>query len=291
MVIRCRAVAGALVLAGALWLLPAGALHPSAACAATAGGNHVAFVVDFAGAAGAPAGVILTCVAVGGGINGAEALAARAQQLGTAAPRFAPSGLLCAIDGFPASGCGDRTSGGYKYWSYWHRSTSGWSYANGGPAAWPAGIGDVEGWRYEDPGSGTPGDSPPAASATYPDICPPTAPGTAPSSTTAPPSPVTSPPRVVTAGPARASPPTTGRVSQPAPTNPATTSTISRGPAPTTEPAGSGSDRVAAALSPTAARHSRRAQSSAVPLVIAAVLVVALGSGAAWRWRQRPSEP
>ena len=33
---------------------------------------------------------------------------------------FGTSGLLCAIDGYPAGGCGDRTGqGGYHYWSYW----------------------------------------------------------------------------------------------------------------------------------------------------------------------------
>lgn len=120
----------------------------------------VPVVVDFGGPA---ADVAVTCVQVANGASGSQVLAKRAQMLGTPAPRYDPNtGLLCAIDGHPVSGCGQVKNGHYQYWAYYHGGSS-WSYANGGPAAWPVRSGDVEGWRFQPKGSGSPLDPPPRA--------------------------------------------------------------------------------------------------------------------------------
>lgn len=51
--------------------------------------------------------------------------------------RLNSSGLLCAIDGQPATGCGEPASGGgYQFWSYWTASGGcSWSFSNRGPSA------------------------------------------------------------------------------------------------------------------------------------------------------------
>ena len=49
------------------------------------------------------------CVPADSSSSGADVLAARAQMLGTPSPTYNASGLLCSIDGYPSSGCGDQT--------------------------------------------------------------------------------------------------------------------------------------------------------------------------------------
>jgi hypothetical protein len=51
--------------------------------------------------------------------------------------RFDSSGLLCAIDGRPATGCGEPApGGGYSFWSYWTSGDScSWSFSNRGPSS------------------------------------------------------------------------------------------------------------------------------------------------------------
>ena len=98
----------------------------------------------------------------------AESLAPRfsrlkAPPLGYPEPRYDESGLLCAIDGYPANGCGAESGGHYAYWAYWHGGKR-WQYANNGPAGWIVSRGDVEGWRFEPDGSASPTDPPPRAS-------------------------------------------------------------------------------------------------------------------------------
>ena len=77
----------------------------------------------------------VACVPVPAGSNGAQVLAARAKLLHVPAPRYAESGLLCAIDGYPATGCGVQTGQYYAYWAYYHGGSS-WTYASVGPAEW-----------------------------------------------------------------------------------------------------------------------------------------------------------
>jgi hypothetical protein len=71
------------------------------------------------------------------------------------------SGLVCAIDNFPANGLQDclSTSGGgqFYYWSYWEGDpySNTWTYASIGPAEHTVSSGQtyVEGWRFQDPGA------------------------------------------------------------------------------------------------------------------------------------------
>jgi hypothetical protein len=164
-------LAGALALVGAVVLGPAlVAPHASGACAA-AGGGTVAVVVDFGDVAGSPGHVVVRCVPSGSSKTGAQVLAD-----GGFAVRYDPgSGLLCGIDGFPASGCGDRTGAGrdFSYWAYWRASagSSQWTYASVGPGSARAKAGDAEGWRYVR-GSASPSDPPPRRSPVHATLCP-----------------------------------------------------------------------------------------------------------------------
>ena len=68
---------------------------------------------------------------------------------------YANSGLLCAIDNYPANGvqnCGQSVgNGNYDYWSYWHGASGSWVYASNGPAEQSVSspANDVEGWRFQ----------------------------------------------------------------------------------------------------------------------------------------------
>jgi hypothetical protein len=104
------------------------------------------------------------------GSNGTDVLAAVSQELGLPQPTYAPSGLLCSIDGYPSQGCGTSVANGYAYWSYWHGTTH-WSYANLGPAQWTVTDDDVEGWRFQNPSAQAPGTPPPDAPANYAAVC------------------------------------------------------------------------------------------------------------------------
>lgn len=115
-----------------------------------AGQVRVAVVVD-ARALGSTTSVV--CVVVPSGSNGLTALRARATRLGTAPPRLSSSGLLCAIDGRPASpACGTSGPNGYEYWSYWLGGTS-WQYAPVGPSTRTVQDQSVDGWRFLKGGS------------------------------------------------------------------------------------------------------------------------------------------
>ena len=126
----------------------------------------VAVVIDFGGP---NARVIVSCVAAESGETGAQVLQAQAAALSYPEPRYASSGLLCGIDGYPANGCGAEAGGHYAYWSYWHGGKH-WQYADNGPAGWTVTRGDVEGWRFEPDGSASPSDSPPRASSSAPQL-------------------------------------------------------------------------------------------------------------------------
>jgi hypothetical protein len=153
------------------------ALRPAAASAALHSKNlsptcavpkHVAadqivvpVVADFGGVNGR---VLVTCVVVESGDSGTQVLQAQAALLRYPSPRYAESGsgLLCAIDGYPTSGCGNQSGAHYAYWAYWHGGKR-WQYASQGPGEWKVSKSDVEGWRFEPTGSATPADPPPRA--------------------------------------------------------------------------------------------------------------------------------
>jgi hypothetical protein len=140
-----------------------GRAAPFGTCAAPAhlakGQIVVAVVVDFGGV---QAKVLVTCVTTRTGVTGAQVLQAQARLVGYPTPRYADSGLLCGIDGYPRTGCGTFSGGHYAYWAYWHGGTR-WLYASDGPAEWTVSKGDVEGWRYEPDGTASPSDPPPRA--------------------------------------------------------------------------------------------------------------------------------
>ena len=121
----------------------------------------VPVVVDFGGP---HARVFVSCVVSRRGETGAEVLEAQAPLVGYPVPRYdaSGSGLLCAIDGYPVTGCGTQTGSRYAYWAYWHGGKR-WQYADDGPGEWTVFKGDVEGWRFEPKGSATPADPPPRA--------------------------------------------------------------------------------------------------------------------------------
>ena len=108
--------------------------------------------------------VLVTCVPVQVGDSGEQVLQAQAALLRYPSPRYAQSGsgLLCALDGYPTSGCGNQSGAHYAYWAYWHGGRR-WQYASQGPGEWKVSKGDVEGWRFEPTGSATPADPPPRA--------------------------------------------------------------------------------------------------------------------------------
>ena len=290
------AAAAALSLAGPDALMP----FKDVAGAATEVG--VAFVVDFGGSTGPVVG----CVTVPSSDNGYEALAAFTQKEHEAAPTYNNSGLLCSINGDPGSGCGQTVPDGYIYWSYWHGSTGRWSYATTGAFATVA-TGDVEGWRFEDPGKSNPNDPPPGMPPDYNAICPPSpppspppsTPGTAPSSSPGSPSVTTttsgsSSPGAVTGSSGGTTPST-------APQS-ATSSTIAAsGSKPTG--AGHGTARPPGSPGPsTTAVPGHRAQSlnatttalqekngtSLIPFLVTGAIAAALFVLAALRWRKRP---
>lgn len=148
----------------------AGAAHSPHAVVDVDEGAHVAVVIDFGERSGVSPEVVIRCLRASAGENGSEVLAAATRDLGIAAPSYADSGLLCAIGGYPSSGCGTPSGHGYTYWSYWHGGAT-WSYANVGPAEWPVRTGDVEGWRFENPGTGSPADPSPEAPSSYAAAC------------------------------------------------------------------------------------------------------------------------
>jgi len=174
--IRAARIAGAVIVIVTVLLAPAawastggGWLTELAApaCASAAGATPVGLVVDFGTVDGGPARVSRHCVTLTSGGNGFDLLKADGHTF-----RVDSAGLVCAIDGYPASGCGQHTASGYRYWSFWHAEAADpgvWHYANFGPASHRPAAGSVEGWHYVE-GAGNPSDPPPGASASSP--CP-----------------------------------------------------------------------------------------------------------------------
>lgn len=129
----------------------------------------VAIVVDF-GPHGLAPRVATKCLRVPAGSNGTDVLAQWAQDYGLPPTVYAPSGLLCAIDGYPRRGCGTAVGSRYAYWSYWHGGGQ-WTYASVGPAEFTVTTDDVEGWRFQPDGTASPQDPPPDAPASYAAVC------------------------------------------------------------------------------------------------------------------------
>lgn len=187
----CRQVVALMTatIAAAAWVVAAApAAGAATECARVPGRVVVALVVDDGKT------VNTTCVDVEPGDSGAVALRRRAEKLGVPVPRYDASGLMCAIDGYPATGCGEPDgSGAYLYWSYWWGGDGGWRYASSGPASRKVTDGSVEGWRFIR-GRGTGTENAPRADATFRWAVPATTPGaTHPPTTSPPPTPAPAP--------------------------------------------------------------------------------------------------
>lgn len=166
---------GLFVGAAAVVLAPIGpgALVPlkmAVAAADSVGSDvYVAVVVDFGN------GTTKTyCVPVASNARDTDALAAA---VGSSNVSYSSSGLLCAIDNYPANGvqnCGQSVGNGdYDFWSYWHGSSGQWSYANNGPAGQSVSnpADDVEGWKFQNGEPASSSDPPPGVAPSYAQIC------------------------------------------------------------------------------------------------------------------------
>lgn len=115
---------------------------------APAGHIRVAVVVDHGTEPDSPGTISVRCLTVGDGSRGADLLRERAALLGLPPPRYAPSGLLCALDGYPAAPECAQGSGAVRYWSYWSGNDGHWVYGSGNPFTRRLRDGDIEGWRF-----------------------------------------------------------------------------------------------------------------------------------------------
>lgn len=147
-------VAMALVLFAAIagLVVPADRANASSCSGPLSGGEiRVVLVVDATDLGG---GSSATCLVVPAGTTGSQVLARRGSELGSGSPRYGSSGLLCAIDGLPATGCGDRNSSGFGYWAYFFSDGGGWIYGNNNPFTKRLADGAIEGWRFVAGGCG-----------------------------------------------------------------------------------------------------------------------------------------
>ena len=133
----------------------AGPSSAAASCgAAPTGQTSVMLTVDTG--SGSPSSA---CVRVPDGSTGLDVLSRAGHPVRLDAEN---PGFVCAIDGFPATGCGDTVGGDYQYWSYWHSTDGAWSYSTLGAAVYRLPKGCVgEGWRWMSAGSGASSDQPP----------------------------------------------------------------------------------------------------------------------------------
>jgi hypothetical protein len=310
------AAAAALAPAGPGVLIP---LKVALASADSVGNDvYVAVVVDFG--SGSSMSTVSKCVPVASNAHDADALAA---VVGSDNVAYASSGLLCAIDNYPANGvqnCGESVgSGDYDYWSYWHGATGTWVYANDGPAEQPVSIpaDDVEGWMFQLNEPDTPGDPPPDVTPSYAQICNASTEVPPPQGPSAPPPPAaTTTTTATTNAPAAPSvAPTTAKTSTGADPGAgvstksksgnalATTTTTASGKTTTTlaSSGSGGTDRTGSHGSPDAHRSvvasapsrgglGRGPSNNLLPVILVAAVVAALGGFALFRWRRRPAE-
>ena len=158
----CRAMAVCCVFVIALTglIVTTSARAEASSCSGPLSGGEIRVVIvvdatDFGGGSSA------TCLVVPTGTTGSQLLARRSAELGTGSVRYGSSGLLCAIDGMPATGCGDHNAGGFDYWGYFNAPSGSWAYGNINPFTRRVSDGDIEGWRYVRGGKGSAQDPPP----------------------------------------------------------------------------------------------------------------------------------
>jgi hypothetical protein len=140
------------VVSGAALAVPlsTGAALPAAAaqaCGGTTPPGHVRVSVVVDDGTASPSA---RCFVLADGSTGADLLRERADALGLPRPRYASSGLLCAVDGYPAPpACGEVVGGLYQYWAYFQGTGGSWTYGSSvNPFTRRLRDGDVEGWRF-----------------------------------------------------------------------------------------------------------------------------------------------
>ncbi|HWL36204.1 MAG TPA: hypothetical protein VNQ77_08405 [Frankiaceae bacterium] len=242
----------------------------------------VKVVVDYGTLAGAPAGPNTRCVDVGEDGTAAEALHGRARYKGN---------FLCAIDGYPETGCGDEPPS--PYWSFWVWRDGAWVYSNEGVGTFTVGDADKDGhpdplgFRYHEVDK----KAAPRANPSYPKptTAPPrtSAPARTPASSAAPGRTASSGPGAGPAGPGATGPGATpGGTGTPvrigAPPDP--TGTASTGPA--TGPAATGPEVAPTEDAPGAFPSRDRERGFPVGAVAGGVLALGLLGAAAYRFRQ-----
>ena len=314
---RIAAVVAAPVALLAALAAPAGSLPgATSSCPPPAPGTvRVAVVVDH----GDGRSVDTACVVLDDASpTGLDALAAYAATRGGL--RFHGSGLLCAIGGNPATGCGEVVGDDYLYWSYWTGDGGSWSYASFGPTR-RVGDGAVEGWRFQ-AGAGNATDPPPRAAApsvAFPTPAPTTAPPTTRPTTAPPPPPTTAAPIATNprpstspggepsaatggSGAAPSTAATAGDVPTTGPVDDATTTTApgdpegddasgtedAAGSVGGTEPAGDATSFEVIDAGEVAASADGAGGDGGAPIgaLVGAGTVLVLGGAAALRWRQ-----
>jgi hypothetical protein len=278
----CKRIALVVAALSIAFVAPVTAAGVTATCANAADGETVAIVVDFGDVTDEgtrPGGVETFCVPWNSDLSGAQAMKDAGLTL-----RFGSSGLLCAINGYPAEGCGEKTGDrAYNYWSYWKTKAgeTAWSYSTTG-AATKVRAGATEGWRFVK-GAGSPNDPQPRHAPDHGAICP-----------VVPDPPAANPGFAApddgggTAQPAR---PSTGAVDVPARDLPAaaaadTSSTTTVAPDGTLT-LNASSDEVA--LSDATPASSSSNAGAVAGAVAVAALIVALAGAALWRAR-RPAD-
>lgn len=113
-----------------------------------AGQIRVAVIVDYGTEPDSPGTTSVRCLSLPDGAKGADLLRERAALVGLPRPRYAPSGLLCALDGYPAPPECAQGTGEVRYWSYWSGTDGSWVYGTGNPFTRRLRDGDIEGWRF-----------------------------------------------------------------------------------------------------------------------------------------------
>jgi len=157
---RAISVCGVVLIALTGFIVTTSGRAEASSCSGPLSGGELRVVIvvdatDFGGGSSA------TCLVVPTGTTGSQLLARRSAELGTGSVRYGSSGLLCAIDGLPAAGCGDHNAGGFDYWGYFNAPSGSWVYGNINPFTRRLSDGDIEGWRYVRGGKGSPQDPPP----------------------------------------------------------------------------------------------------------------------------------
>lgn len=139
---------GVLVAVSAVVGIPGTARSVGAAACAEVPGDHIAVVIDFGDAPGAPSGVWARCVPRSASMrNGLQVLRAATDGIGQDA-----STKICQISGIPATwdavNCSAPRDGKVSYWAYFRGTSAGWTYSGVGAAGVAADPNIVEGWRF-----------------------------------------------------------------------------------------------------------------------------------------------